>query len=51
MVSDQLGDGKDDVGAEERVDVFWQELGVATTVLRPVAVVADTSLASFKLIC
>ena len=43
MVSVQLGEGKNDVSAEERIDVLRHEFGVTTAVLRPVGVVADSS--------
>ena len=47
VVLDQFGEGKDDVGAQERVDVCRQEFRVAVAVLGPVAVVTNSSRASF----
>ena len=48
MVSVQLREGKNDVSAEERIDVLRHEFGVTTAVLRPVGVVADSSWATLK---
>lgn len=42
-----LGEGKDEMSAQERVDVGGQELPLLLSVLRPVGVVADSPIAGF----